>query len=107
MQHFLLFLAAGFESSVDPLLVAAIRNQKPEQGEDQYVLSCLLMVFIAVIIPRRAALINSTFDANKQGHVNNTHCMGMYSITAPHCTCPTIGTYGCHCIVDTELIQLG
>ena len=58
--------------------MAAIRNQKPEQGEDQYVLSCLLMVFIAVIIPRRAALINSTFDANKQGHVNNTHCMGMY-----------------------------
>ena len=74
----ILFSATGFESSVDPLLVAAIRNQKPEQGEDQYVLSCLLMVFIAVIIPRRAALINSTFDANKQGHVNNTHCMGMY-----------------------------
>jgi len=68
--------SAGFESSVDPLLVAAIRNQKTEAGEDQYTLSCLLMVFIAVIIPRRASLINSTFDANKQGHVNNTHCMG-------------------------------
>ena len=24
-----------------------------------------------------------------------------------HCTGATIETYGCHCIVETELIQLG
>lgn len=78
MTIFYFFIVTGFNCPVDPLLVSAIRNQKPDAGEDQYNLACLLMVFIAVIIPRRAALINSTFDANKQGHVNNTHCMGKY-----------------------------
>ncbi|KAF6027001.1 Hem [Bugula neritina] len=67
--------SAGFECSVDPLLVAAIRNQKPEGGEDQYTLSCLLMVFVAVIIPRRASTGNSAFEPSLQGHANNTHCM--------------------------------
>ena len=28
-----------------------------------------------------------------------------YSIA--HCVCTTIETYSCHCIVETELIQLG
>ena len=56
--------------------MAAIRNQKPEPNEDQYTLACLLMVFIAVAIPKRAASMNSTFEANLQGHANNTHCIG-------------------------------
>jgi len=71
-------VSVGFECSVDPLLVAAIRNQKPEGGEDQYTLSCLLMVFVAVIIPRRASTGNSAFEPSLQGHANNTHCMGEY-----------------------------
>ena len=71
-----IYYLPGFDCTVDPLLVAAIRNQKPEQGEDPYVLSCLLMVFIAIILPRRASSMNTTFEATLQGHANNLHCVG-------------------------------
>ena len=44
------------------------------------------MVFIAIILPRRAASINSTFEANLQGHANNTHCIGKCAV--PRATPP-------------------
>ncbi|CAG2181119.1 unnamed protein product, partial [Oppiella nova] len=46
--------ATGLPCKVDPALVSALRSQKCELGEDEYQMACLLMVFIAVSLPKLA-----------------------------------------------------
>ncbi|ESO00384.1 hypothetical protein HELRODRAFT_101134 [Helobdella robusta] len=65
--------AAGLSCDVDPALCAALRQQKP--GEDDYTVACLLMVFIAVAIPRLARTESSIFKPAYEGHNNNIHCL--------------------------------
>ncbi|PSN55803.1 Membrane-associated protein Hem [Blattella germanica] len=67
--------AAGLNCKVDPTLVAALRNQKNETDEDEHLLACLLMVFVAVSIPKLARNENSFYRASLEGHANNIHCM--------------------------------
>ncbi|XP_013397025.1 nck-associated protein 1 isoform X2 [Lingula anatina] len=68
--------AAGLPCDIDPALCNALRAQKNETGEDEYNVSCLLMVFIAVALPKLARTEASTFRAALEGHVNNSHCLG-------------------------------
>jgi NCK-associated protein 1 len=67
--------AAGLVCKVDPTLVSALRNQKNEMDEDEHLLACLLMVFVAVSIPKLARNENSFYRASLEGHANNIHCM--------------------------------
>ncbi|XP_046405356.1 membrane-associated protein Hem isoform X2 [Ischnura elegans] len=67
--------AAGLSCKVDPTLVAALKNQKNETDEDEHLLACLLMVFVAVSIPKLARNENSFYRASLEGHANNIHCM--------------------------------
>ncbi|XP_075218279.1 nck associated protein 1 Hem [Lycorma delicatula] len=67
--------AAGLPCKVDPTLAAALRNQKNETDEDEHLLACLLMVFVAVSIPKLARNENSFYRASLEGHSNNIHCM--------------------------------
>ncbi len=46
-----------------------------EVGEDDYKIACLLMVFIAVAIPRLARNEMSVYRASLEGHINNIHCL--------------------------------
>ena len=47
--------AAGFSSRLDPLIVQCIQSlPKSEIEIDDYIISCLLMVFVAVSIPKLA-----------------------------------------------------
>ncbi len=46
-----------------------------ETGEDEYMLACLLMVFVAVSIPRLARNEGSVYRASLEGHSNNIHCL--------------------------------
>ncbi|XP_063219756.1 membrane-associated protein Hem [Bacillus rossius redtenbacheri] len=68
--------AAGLNCKVDPTLVAALRNQKNETDDDEHLLTCLLMVFVAVSIPKLARNETSFYRASLEGHANNVHCMG-------------------------------
>ena len=43
--------------------------------EDEHLLACLLMVFVAVSIPKLARNENSFYRASLEGHANNIHCM--------------------------------
>jgi len=45
-----------------------------EAGEDDYVISCLLMVFIAVALPRLARTDNTAYKAALEGNTT-TICM--------------------------------
>ncbi|XP_071438650.1 membrane-associated protein Hem isoform X2 [Hetaerina americana] len=65
--------AAGLSCKVDPTLVSALKNQKND--EDEHLLACLLMVFVAVSIPKLARNENSFYRASLEGHANNIHCM--------------------------------
>ncbi|XP_055928903.1 membrane-associated protein Hem-like isoform X1 [Argiope bruennichi] len=67
--------AAGLPCRVDPALVAALRSQKSELGEDEYTVACLLMVFVAVSLPKLARNEGSYYKASLEGHTNNIHCL--------------------------------
>lgn len=43
--------------------------------EDEHLLACLLMVLVAVSIPKLARNENSFYRASLEGHANNIHCM--------------------------------
>ncbi|XP_065349568.1 membrane-associated protein Hem [Cloeon dipterum] len=67
--------AAGLECKVDPTLVNTLRNQKGEPDENEHLLTCLLMVYVAVSIPKLSRSENSFYRASLEGHANNIHCM--------------------------------
>ena len=59
--------AAGLPCDIDPALCAALRSQKTEIGEDDYNIACLLMVFVAVAIPKLARSEMSVYKAELEG----------------------------------------
>ena len=78
--------AAGLSCKVDPALTSALRQActpTPAPGqkqaeiveEEEHVLVCLLMVFVAVSIPKLARNESSFYRASLEGHSNNIHCM--------------------------------
>lgn len=69
--------AAGLPCKVDPTLVNALKLQKPEIDSEEHLLVCLLMVFVAVSIPKLAKAENSFYRASLEGHANNIHCMAL------------------------------
>lgn len=70
--------AAGLPCKVDPTLIATLKMQKQESdSESEHLLVCLLMVFVAVSIPKLARLDNSFYRASLEGHTNNIHCMAL------------------------------
>ncbi|KAK2153078.1 hypothetical protein LSH36_308g01013 [Paralvinella palmiformis] len=68
--------AAGLPCDIDPALCAALRSQKTEVAEDDYKIACLMMVFVAVALPRLARSDFAVFKASLEGHANNIHCLG-------------------------------
>jgi NCK-associated protein 1 len=69
--------AAGIPCKVDPTLVSALKLQKPESDVDEHLFVCLLMVFVAVSIPKLAKQEQSFYRASLEGHTNNIHCMAL------------------------------
>lgn len=67
--------ATGLRSRIDPALMAALRVQKNDMGEDEYEIACLMMVFIAVSLPRLAKMDSSTYRPSLEAHTNNMHCI--------------------------------
>jgi len=67
--------AAGLSCDIDPALCAALRSQKTESGEDDYNTACLMMVFVAVAIPKLARSDFAFYKASLEGHANNIHCL--------------------------------
>ena len=64
--------AAGLPCDIDPALCTVLRNQKTtkEIGEDDYNISCLLFVFVAVAVPRLARLELSQFRMSLGGQLS-------------------------------------
>lgn len=46
-----------------------------EIDDDEHLLVCLLMVFVAVSVPKLASNESSFFRASLEGHSNNIHCL--------------------------------
>ncbi|XP_070532704.1 nck-associated protein 1-like [Ptychodera flava] len=67
--------AAGLACDIDPALVSALKQQKSENVEDDYRISCLLMVFVAVAMPVLAKSEASFYKAYLEGNANNSHCI--------------------------------
>lgn len=78
--------ASGLPCRVDPILMAALRVQKNDMGEDEYEIACLMMVFIAVSLPRLAKMDSSTYRPSLEAHTNNIHCIA----TAVNCIAPAM-----------------
>lgn len=68
--------AAGIECKVDPAMVSALKSHKTDQtNAERYEYACLLMVFIAVSLPKLARLDNSVYRPEFEAHSNNIHCL--------------------------------
>lgn len=67
--------AVGLPCRIDPTLVAALRVQKNDMGEDEYEIACLMMVFIAVSLPKLAKMDSSNYRPSLEAHSNNIHCI--------------------------------
>lgn len=69
--------ATGLSLAIDPMLTAALRVNKNDMNEDEYEISCLLMVFIAVSLPRLAKADASLYKPSLEAHTNNIHCIAV------------------------------
>lgn len=69
--------SAGVQCDIDPSLVAAIANMRSDNAsvEEEYKLTCLLLVFAAVSLPVLANDPNSFYSKEQGGHQNNIHCL--------------------------------
>uniref|UniRef100_A0A8C2X1X5 NCK associated protein 1 like n=1 Tax=Cyclopterus lumpus TaxID=8103 RepID=A0A8C2X1X5_CYCLU len=67
--------AAGFKCDIDPALVAAIGNMQTDNMsvDEEYKLSCLLLVYVGVSLPTLALDPNSLYS--RERHNNNIHCL--------------------------------
>ncbi|XP_005532912.1 PREDICTED: nck-associated protein 1-like [Pseudopodoces humilis] len=77
LSIFELASAAGIPCEVDPALVAALASSRTEGSspEEDYKVSCLLLVFVAVSLPLLAADPASLYNPELDGHNNNLHCL--------------------------------
>ncbi|KAK2861910.1 hypothetical protein Q5P01_001443 [Channa striata] len=69
--------AAGLSCLIDPALVTAIGSMQTDNTsmDEEYRLSCLLLVYIAVSLPTLALDNNSSYTREHGGHNNNIHCL--------------------------------
>lgn len=69
--------AAGLKCDIDPALVTAIGNMHTDNTsiDEEYKLSCLLLVYAAVSLPTLALDANSCYTREHGGHNNNIHCL--------------------------------
>ncbi|NXY26939.1 NCKPL protein, partial [Atrichornis clamosus] len=80
LSIFELASAAGLPCEVDPALVTALAGSRTGPGdgaspEEDYKVSCLLLVFVAVSLPLLAADPASLYNPELDGHNNNLHCL--------------------------------
>ncbi|KAM6994069.1 nck-associated protein 1-like [Passerculus sandwichensis] len=77
LSIFELASAAGVPCEVDPALVTALAGHRTEavSPEEDYKVSCLLLVFVAVSLPLLAADPASLYNPELDGHNNNVHCL--------------------------------
>ncbi|XP_039570631.1 nck-associated protein 1-like [Passer montanus] len=77
LSIFELASAAGVPCEVDPALVTALAGPRTEGSspEEDYKVSCLLLVFVAVSLPLLAADPASLYNPELDGHNNNLHCL--------------------------------
>ncbi|MEQ2235436.1 Nck-associated protein 1-like, partial [Ilyodon furcidens] len=77
LSVFELASAAGLKCDIDPALVAAITNMQTDNTpvEEEFKLSCLLLVYVAVSLPTLALDLNSLYSREHGGHNNNIHCL--------------------------------
>ncbi|XP_008406725.1 nck-associated protein 1-like isoform X2 [Poecilia reticulata] len=77
LSIFELASAAGLKCDIDPALVAAISNMQTDNTsvEEEFKLSRLLLVYVAVSLPTLALDPNSLYSQEHGGHNNNIHCL--------------------------------
>ncbi|XP_076845183.1 nck-associated protein 1-like [Brachyhypopomus gauderio] len=69
--------AAGLSCDIDPALVSAIANMRTDNSsnDEEYKITCLLLVYIAVSLPTLSMDPNSFYSREHGGHQNNIHCL--------------------------------
>ncbi|KAJ1352261.1 hypothetical protein KIN20_008556 [Parelaphostrongylus tenuis] len=68
--------AMGLQGPVDIALSNAVRAQSQQMNPDEhYQLSCLLLVAIAISLPKLAFLESATYKPSLKASLNNMHCI--------------------------------
>eukprot|EP00057_Strongylocentrotus_purpuratus_P018065 XP_011672539.1 PREDICTED: nck-associated protein 1 isoform X1 [Strongylocentrotus purpuratus] len=66
--------SVGLPCNVDPVLVSALRSEKEIDPDQDYIQSCLLMVFVAVSLRTLARQEGTIYHPMYDAHPNNCHC---------------------------------
>lgn len=77
LSIFELASAAGIPCEIDPALVNVLAGSKMDGSspEEDYKVSCLLLVFVAVSLPLLASDPMSIYNTEMDGYNNNIHCL--------------------------------
>ncbi|KAJ7999415.1 hypothetical protein DPEC_G00194200 [Dallia pectoralis] len=77
LSIFELVSAAGLTCDIDPALATAVASMRTDNMsvEEEYKLTCLLLVYIAVSLPILALDPGSCYSREYGGHSNNIHCL--------------------------------
>ncbi|KAK6009410.1 hypothetical protein OSTOST_25654 [Ostertagia ostertagi] len=68
--------AMGVQGPVDVALANAVRAQSLQINPDEhYQMSCLLLVAIAISLPKLALIETATYKPSLRASLNNTHCI--------------------------------
>lgn len=67
----------GLSSKVDTLLLDALAKQKSDTKSDEHLTACLLLVFVAISLPRLATSELSFYRASFEAHTNNVNCIAL------------------------------
>ena len=60
-----------------PFALFPISGLPKQDVDDEYIVSCLMMVFVAVSLPKLARSESSQFKVNLDSHANNIHCLAV------------------------------
>ncbi|XP_062453462.1 nck-associated protein 1-like [Rhea pennata] len=77
LSIFELASAAGIPCEIDPALVNVLAGSKTDGSspEEDYKVTCLLLVFVAVSLPLLASDPASIYNTETDGYNNNIHCL--------------------------------
>ncbi|CAF1006447.1 unnamed protein product [Brachionus calyciflorus] len=78
--------SCGFKTNIDTGLYQIIKAPNSKTSpDDEYAISCLMMVLLAVSISRLTKYDSSQYKAELQAHANNSHCIALAINTLAGC----------------------
>ena len=85
-------LSSGLSTQVDTGLYQMIKAQTADNPDEEYNLSCLLIVLLAISLARLTRYESSQYRSDLQANCNNAHCIPQTICTLASCFFYEVGS---------------